>query len=257
MLCSCTIYFNTEKIIEKQQEVFGIITEMNQIVAREVKTKTNYSIKDSKYFYYKTSITGKLEGNNTEKKTEIVPPLTNFSNWRTLDMQLINCEINIMLIWSENCVLSSKATRNAVPALGGNPAVTVINNPTNAIFEITDIKLYVSVLTLFTENNKTLLQQFKTGFKRTIKWNKCRPEMTNQAVNNNLSYLNDPIFTNVNRLFVLSFETEDDRTSFSKHYVPNVQIKELNALTLFPPRYFGPISNQGGRAKLPLPSPPT
>ena len=81
--------------------------------------------------------------------------------------------------------------------------------------------------------------------------------MTNQAVNNNLSYLNDPIFTNVNRLFVLSFETEDDRTSFSKHYVPNVQIKELNALTLFLPRYFGPISNQGGRTKLPLPSPPT
>ena len=39
----------------------------------------------------------------------------------TLDVPLINCEINLILTWSENCVLTSKATRNAVPAQGGNP----------------------------------------------------------------------------------------------------------------------------------------
>ena len=47
-------------------------------------------------------------------------------------MPLINCEINLILTWSENCVIKSKTTRDAVPAEGGNPAVTSIDNPTNA-----------------------------------------------------------------------------------------------------------------------------
>ena len=88
-----------------------------------MKITTNYSIKDSKSFDYKTSITGKLEGNNTEKEVEIVVPLKYLSNfWRTLNMPLINCEINLILTWSENCVLTSKG--NAVPPQGGNPAVS-------------------------------------------------------------------------------------------------------------------------------------
>ena len=86
----------------------------------------------------------------------------------------------------------------------------------------------VSVVTLSTENNRALLEQLKTGFKRTIKWNKYRSEMTNETKNNNLNYLID--FTKVNRLFALSFENEDDRTSFSEYYVPNVQINDFNLL---------------------------
>ena len=86
------------------------------------------------------------------------------------------------------------------------------------------------VVTLSTENDKKLLEQLRTGFKKTIKWNKYRSEMTNQTKNNNLNYLIDPTFTSVNRLFVLSFENENDRTSFSKYYVPNVQIKDFNVL---------------------------
>ena len=54
--------------------------------------------------------------------------------------------------------------------------------------------------------------------------------MTNQTQNNNLDYLIHPTFTKINRLFVLSFENEDDRRSFSKYYVPNVQIKGFNVL---------------------------
>ena len=49
--------------------------------------------------------------------------------------------------------------------------------------------------------------------------------MTNQTQKNNVNYLIDPTFTKVNRLFVFSFENEDDRRSFSQYYVPNVQIK--------------------------------
>ena len=84
-------------------------------------------------------------------------------------MPLINCEINLILTWSENCVLTNKATRDAVPAQGGNPAVAAVDNPTNATFKITDTKLYVPVVTLSTENDKRLLEQLRTGFKRTIK----------------------------------------------------------------------------------------
>ena len=54
--------------------------------------------------------------------------------------------------------------------------------------------------------------------------------MTNQTQNNNLNYLIDPTFTKVNRSFVLLFENKDDRRSFSKYYVPNVQIKDFNVL---------------------------
>ena len=106
----------------------------------------NYSIKDSKFFNNKTSITRKLEGNNTEKEAEIIVPLKYLSNfWRTLDMPLINCEVNLILAWSENCLLTSKATRNANP--DANPAVAAINNPTNATFKIID-KYYISHLSL-------------------------------------------------------------------------------------------------------------
>ena len=136
----------------------------------------NYSIKDSKSFDYKTSITGKLENNNTEKEFEIVVLLKYLRNvWKTLDIPLINCEINLILTWSENCVLTSKATRDAGP--DRDPAVAAIDNPTNATFQITDTKLYVPVVTLSTENDKKLLEQLRTGFKRTIKWNKYRSEI--------------------------------------------------------------------------------
>ena len=189
----------------------------------------NYSLKDSKSFDYKTSITGKLEGNNIEKVDVkiVVKYLSKF--WKTLDMVLINCEVSLTLTWSNNCVLTSKATRDDDP--DAYPAVDEINNPTNAIFKITDCKLYVPVVTLSAENDNKLLEQLKSEFKRTIKRNKYRPEMSNQTKNNNLNYLIDPIFTNVNKRFVLSFENETDRTSFSKYYVPKVEIKDFNALT--------------------------
>ena len=80
-----------------------------------------------------------------------------------------------------------------------------VNNPTNATFKITDAKLYVPVVTLSTEDDNKLLEQLKLGFKKTIKFNKYRSEVTNQAETINLNYLIDPVFNKVNRLFVLSF----------------------------------------------------
>ena len=166
----------------------------------------NYSIKNSNSFDYKTSITGKLEGDNVEKDdVEIVVPLKYLSNfWRTVDIPLINCEVSLTLTWSENCVITSKATREADP--DADPTVAGINNPRNAVFKITDCKLYVPVITLSSENDNKLLEQLKAGFKRTITWNQYRSEMSNQTKNKNLIYLIDPTFTNVNRLFVLSYK---------------------------------------------------
>ena len=86
-------------------------------------------------------------------------------------MPLINCEINLILTWSENCVLTSKATRDKVIDTGTdeNPQFSEINNPTNATFKITDTKLHVPVVTLSTKDYNNFLEQLKSGFKRTIK----------------------------------------------------------------------------------------
>ena len=83
---------------------------------------------------------------------------------------------------------------------------------------------------LSTKDDDNFFEQLKSGFKNTIKWNKYRLELTNQTKTNHLNYLIDPTFTKVNRLFVLSFENEEDRTSFSKYYVPKVEIKDFNVL---------------------------
>ena len=170
-------------------------------------------------------------------------PLKYLSNfWRTVDIPLINCEVSLTLTWFENCVIKSKATREA--DLDADPAVAGINNPTNATFKVTDCKLYVPVVTLSAENDNKHLEQLKTGFKRTIKWNKYRSEISNQTKNNNLNYLIDPTFTNVDRLFVLSFLNDNDRTSFSKYYVPTVEIKDFNVLIDGKPFFEIPVKNK-------------
>ena len=85
--------------------------------------------------------------------------------------------------------------------------MTAANNPPAGLeLQITDTKLHVSVVTLSKENDKKLLEQLKSGFKRTVKWNKYRSQVTVQSNNINLNYLIDLTFTKVNRLFVLSFE---------------------------------------------------
>ena len=182
---------------------------------------------NSKPFFKKASIVGKTpEDNDSLTGGKIVISLKHLSNfWRSLNIPLINCEVELILNWSKRCV-SVDMTVDA----GVDPAVVA---PSGVTFKITDTKLYVPVVTLSKENNIKLLAQLKTGFKRTIKWNKCRPQSTVQSNNDSLNYLIHPTFTNVNKLFVLSFQriagenntTEDRRDSFSHCYVPNVGIK--------------------------------
>ena len=90
--------------------------------------------------------------------------------------------------------------------------------------------MYFPVFTLATEDDNNFLEQLKSGFKRAIKWNKYRSEMTNQTKTNNLNYLIDPAFNKVNRLFLLSFQNEEDRIFFKKCYTPKVELKDFNVL---------------------------
>ena len=96
-------------------------------------------------------------------------------------MPLINWEVNLILAWSSNCV---------------------ITNSTGAgTLKITDTKLYVPVVTLSKENSK-LLQELKSGFKRVISWNKCLSTPELLAQNPNLNYLVEPSFQGVNRILM-------------------------------------------------------
>ena len=76
--------------------------------------------------------------------------LTNF--WKTLQMPLINCEVNLILTWLSTCVITNSTG-------AGTPGIA-------------DTKLYVPAVTLLTQDNCKLLQQLKSGFKRTFNWNK-------------------------------------------------------------------------------------
>ena len=141
-------------------------------------------------------------------------PLKYLSNfWRTLEMALINCEVNLILTWSSTCVLISTNAQNQ-----------------NAAFAITDAKLYVPVVTLSTQENTKFFQQLKSDFKRVINWNKylSKPELLAQNVN--LNHLVEPSFQGVNRLFVLAFENDDNRTSDERYYLPTVEIKDYNII---------------------------
>ena len=164
-------------------------------------------------FKFKAKITGQTEDDGT-KDVEIMVPLKYLNNfWRTLEMPLINCEVNLILTWSSACVLISANIPNQA-----------------AIFEITDTKLYVPVVPLSTQENTKFLQQLKSGFKRVINWNKylSKPELL--AQNPNLNHLVEPSFQGVNRLFVLGFENDDDRTSDEQYYLPTVEIKDYNIM---------------------------
>ena len=100
----------------------------------------------------------------------------------------------------------------------------------NSTFTITETNLFVPVVTLSTEDNAKLLPQLKSGFKRTISWNKylTKPELL--AQNANLNHLIEPSFQGVNRLFVLAFENDAQRTSNKRYYIPNVEIKDYNVM---------------------------
>ena len=138
-------------------------------------------------------------------------PLKHLSNvWRTLEMLLINREINLILTWSKNSVISSTT------------GVTK--------FAIAKKKIYVPVVTLSTQDNTKLLQQMKSRFSRTFNWNKYQSKISTEWPNQYLVYLIDPRFQGVNRLFVLSVENNAHRSRHTGNFLLKVEIKDYNAM---------------------------
>ena len=130
-------------------------------------------------------------------------------------MSLINCEVELVLMWSANCVIIS----------------TDVNDENQVSkFQIVETNLYVSVVFLSAQDNAKLLPQLKSRFKWTISWNKytSKPELLPQ--NPNLNHLIEPSFQGVNRLFVLAFENDAQRISNKRYYILNVEIKDYNAM---------------------------
>ena len=111
---------------------------------------------------------------------------------RTLKMTLINCEVELILTSSAGCVIICTNFVDKFPT-----------------FTIPETNLYVPVVILSTQDNAKLLPLLKSGFKRTISWNKylSKPELL--AQNENLTHLIGPSFQDVKRLFVLVFEHDD------------------------------------------------
>ena len=97
-------------------------------------------------------------------------------------------------------------------------------------FTVTETNLYVPVVTLATQDNSKLLLQVKNGFKRIITWNKylAKPELLAQNIN--LNPLIEPSFQGIDRLFVLAFEDDAQRTSNKRYCIPNVEIKDYNVM---------------------------
>ena len=142
-------------------------------------------------FKYKASIIGNTGENGRKNGVKIVVPVKYLSSfWRSLEMPLINCEVELSLNWIEICLL------------------TVANTE---IFEITDAKLYVTIVTVSPEDNAKLSKLLSEGFKRTVYWNEYKVidnKIVEIAANNEekpIRELTDSRWQVVKRLFVLVY----------------------------------------------------
>ena len=170
-------------------------------------------------FKYKANLIGNEENNGRKNGVKIAVPSKYLSNfWRSLEMPLINCKVEISLKWIERCLL------------------TVANT---AIFKITDAKLYVSIVTLKTEDNTKLSKLLSKKFKRPIYWNEYKVipyKMVEIAANNGEKYIRellDSSWQGVKRLFIIAYDNTQGNNqisidSYKKYFLPRVKIENYN-----------------------------
>ena len=167
-------------------------------------------------FTYRANLIGDNANN-----VKLVVPLKYLSNFfRSLEMPLINCKINLELKWTQNCVLSSLAAAQ-----------------NNVTFTITDTKLYVPIVTLSSKDTSHLSNLLSEGFKRSVFWNKYAGNTKQTAANNkHIRILPDASIQGVNRLFVLSFTAANQaandasRDSYRRFYLPSTNITNYNVV---------------------------
>ena len=186
------------------------------------RSRVFYPIRNSESFNYKTKSVGELpNGDNPElPNIKIIILLKNLSNFIfSLDFFTINTETELILKWSQNCVLTERAIRRERIAVPGNipaAAITGIDTLSDLKFNIADCKLHVPVVTLQEKYENELYKNLKTGINFDSEWGRYRTQIINQPATNNLNFLIDSTFNNVNVLFVFAFPYEEDRSSFFK-----------------------------------------
>ena len=165
-----------------------------------------------------------------KKEVKIAVPLKYLSNfWRSLEMPLINCKIELSLKWIENCVLTTAPIGADANATGAD----------SATFKITDAKRYVSIVTLSAEDNAKLSKLLREGFKRSVYWNKYQVIDNIEVSINNANeekYIRerlDASYQRVKRLFVLAYDNTAGNNqvsinSFKKYFLPRVKIENYN-----------------------------
>ena len=193
-----------------------------QFKSDEITNNADVSNDNTCSFKYKANLIGNTENNGTKNGIKIAVPLKYLSNfWRSLEMPLINCKIELSLKWIENCVL------------------TAANNANKAIFKIADAKIYVPFVTLSIEDNSKLTKLLNEGFKRPIYWNEYKviPNKTVElAAVNDVKYIRELLDSNwqgVKRLFVLAYNNTagNDQVSvdsYKKYFLPRVKIDSYN-----------------------------
>ena len=136
------------------------------------------------------------------------------------------------LPWPKECIIPEICI---LPAIVGNPT-TPAKQTTGATIQTNNTKIYVPTVNLSIYDNIKFSENIKQGFKKTISWNKYRSGITTQPKNNNLDYLIEAIFWDINRFFVLLFKNDDDDpmgNPFDKYYVPLVTHSLTHWLNLF------------------------
>ena len=159
-------------------------------------------------FKYKSSFITNRNG------VKIAVPLKYLSNfWRSLEMPLINCKVELSLKWYERCLLTAATT---------------------ATFTITDAKLYVPIVTLSIDDNAKLSKLLSEGFKRPVYWNKYKI-IPNKTYNENdyIRELLDASYQGVKRLFVLAYRdcggaNRVTADSHRRYFLPRVKIENYN-----------------------------
>ena len=164
----------------------------------EIEGDVNLTIDNVSSFKYKANLIGNTENNRIKNGVKIAVPLKYLSNFsRLLEMPLINCKIEFLLGWYEECILSNAGTA--------------------ATFKITDAKLYVPIVTLKTEDNTKLSKLLSEGFKRPIYWNEYKViPNKNYKANEYIRELLDSSYQGVKRLFVLAYDNANGITPNSQ-----------------------------------------
>ena len=169
----------------------------------------NHIPNNSSSFKYKSCFITNRNG------VKIVVPLKYLSNfWKSLEMPLINCKVELSLPWNPNCVLC--------------------NLVGNSTFTITDAKLYVPAVTFSTEDSAKLSKLLTEGFKRPVYWNKHKI-IPNKSCDgdDNVRELLDSSYQGVKRLFVLAYKDQDGTNrvaadSHRRYFLPRVKIKNCS-----------------------------